>query len=256
MRNDATDHATEHRGPVTGVVRLAPSVLSSELSVIYPDLQPRILVQYLDDMQAALVQPAAAGLFSTLSKMRRDGIRDTDIADFYVPVMARRLGEWWGDDRLAFTGVAAAVSNLQMMLRSLDSSWNTPEHGRFGMLGTICIIVPKGSQHTIGASILAGQMRRAGYEVRLGIDLELSEIPAFVRNPATVGIMVSASSHEPLAFLRSVVKKAREGNGWVPVLIGGSVLQHDIDICAATGADHATTDWQTAVRFCADEVAV
>lgn len=239
---------------VGGVAHQVLSMLSSELRLIYPDMPPRALVRYLDEMQAALTQPNPKNITQLLGAMRRAGIRDADIADFYIPVVARRLGEAWVNDVMQFTQVTVGMANLHTMLRTLDSSWCMPERAPFGTMGEICIIVPQGVQHSLGASILAGQMRRAGYDVRLGTDLNLDEIARFVSSPATMGVMVSASLWEPLDFLRSVVKKVREGNPWAPILVGGNILERDCDLCAVIGADHATNDWQTALSFCAQRV--
>lgn len=239
---------------VGGVAREVMSVLSSELRLIYPDMPPRALVRFLDDMQDALTQPNPKTIATLLHSMRRAGIRDTDIADFYIPVVARRLGERWSADDMEFTQVTVGMANLQAMLRTLDSSWCMPERAPFGTLGGICILVPKGVQHSLGASILAGQMRRAGYDVHLGIGIEMDKIPQFVSSPATIGIMLSASLWEPLDFLKSVVKKIRKGNMWAPVLVGGSILERECDVSAEIGADHAINDWQGALSFCAQRV--
>ncbi|WP_298865065.1 B12-binding domain-containing protein [uncultured Sulfitobacter sp.] len=254
MSQDATDGTALPPQFVGGVARQVLSVLSSELRLIYPDMPPRALVRYLDDMQAALTQPNPKNITKILDDMRCSGIRDTDIADFYIPVVARRLGEGWVDDEMGFSQVTVGVSNLQAMLRTLDSSWCMPERAPFGTLGEICIIVPEGVQHSLGASILAGQMRRAGYDVHLGCDLPLDQIAQFVSSPATVGVMLSASPWEPLDFLTAVVKKVRDGNPWVPVLVGGSVLERECDVSAVIGADHAMNDWQAALSFCAQRV--
>ena len=250
-----TTNCTAVPVPCVGcVARQVLSMLSSELRLIYPDMPPRALVRYLDEMQAALTQPNPKNITQLLGAMRRAGIRDADIADFYIPVVARRLGEAWVNDVMQFTQVTVGMANLHTMLRTLDSSWCMPERAPFGTMGEICIIVPQGVQHSLGASILAGQMRRAGYDVRLGTDLNLDEIARFVSSPATMGVMVSASLWEPLDFLRSVVKKVREGNPWAPILVGGNILERDCDLCAVIGADHATNDWQTALSFCAQRV--
>jgi methanogenic corrinoid protein MtbC1 len=256
MPRDISDYAVAPPRTVGGVARQVLSVLSSELRLIYPDMPPRALVRYLDEMQAAMTQPDPQTIIHLLNAMRRSGIRDADIADFYIPVVARRLGEAWTTDVLDFTQVSVGMAHLQSMLRSLDSSWCMPERAPFGTLGEICIIVPQGVQHSLGASILAGQMRRAGYDVRLGIDLALDRIAQFVSAPATTGVMISSSLWEPFDFLRAVVKKIRIGNPRVPVLVGGNVLERDVDVCAAIGADQATNDWQTALSFCADRAAV
>lgn len=254
MPNDVTIGTTVPSQVVGGVARQVLSVLSSELRLIYPDMPARALVRFLDEMQAALTQPNPKTITKLLNDMRRAGIRDTDIADFYIPVVARRLGERWVADDMEFTQVTVGMANLQTMLRTLDSSWCMPERAPFGTLGEICIIVPQGVQHSLGASILAGQIRRAGYDVHLGTDLEMDQIANFVSSPATVGIMLSASLWEPLDFLKSVVKKIRQGNPWAPVLVGGNVLERECDVSALIGADHAINDWQAALSFCAQRV--
>ena len=254
MPDSQTPNVTAPLQGVSGVARQVLSVLSSELRLIYPDMPPRALVRYLDEMQEAMTQTDPEQIVKLLNRMRRAGIRDADIADFYMPVVARRLGEFWVADTLAFMQVTIGMANLHAMLRTLDASWCTPERAPFGTLGEICIIVPEGVQHTFGASILAGQMRRAGYDVLLGNDLPLDEIAGFVSSPATMGVMLSASLSEPLDFLATVVKKVRKGNPWSPVLVGGSILELGNDVGALIGADHATTDWQSALGFCAQRV--
>ena len=254
MHTDPTIGTAVPSQVVGGVARQVLSVLSSELRLIYPDMPPGSLVRYLDEMQAALTQPNPKTITKLLNDMRSAGIRDTDIADFYIPVVARRLGERWVADDMEFTQVTVGMANLQAMLRTLDSSWCMPERAPFGTLGVICIIVPKGVQHSLGASILAGQMRRAGYDVHLGAGIALEDISDFVSSPATVGVMLSASLWEPLDFLKAVVKKVRQGNPWAPVLVGGNILERDCDVSAMIGADHAMNDWQAALSFCAQRV--
>lgn len=254
MPRDATTGTTTPSHVVGGVARQVLSALSSELRLIYPDMPPRALVRFLDEMQAALTQPNPKTITTLLNDMRRAGIRDTDIADFYIPVVARRMGEQWVADSMEFTQVTVGMANLQTMLRTLDSSWCMPERAPFGTLGEICIIVPQGVQHSLGASILAGQMRRAGYDVHLGINIEMDRIAQFVSSPATVGVMLSASLWEPLDFLKAAVKKIRQGNPWAPVLVGGNILERECDVAALIGADHAMNDWQAALSFCAQRV--
>jgi methanogenic corrinoid protein MtbC1 len=237
-----------------GIARQVLSVLSSELRLIYPDMPPRALVQYLEEMQGAMRVTDPGRITVLLNRMRRSGIRDADIADFYIPVVARRLGEGWTNDSLEFAEVTIGISNLQAMLRELDSSWCMPDRAPFGTLGEICVVVPQGVQHSLGASILAGQIRRAGYDVRFGNDLPLEQIAEFVSSPATMGVMLTATVWESIDFLRSVVKSIRHGNPWAPVLIGGNVLERNCDVGAEIGADYATNDWQSALSFCASRV--
>ncbi|MEQ6250762.1 cobalamin B12-binding domain-containing protein [Sulfitobacter sp. HNIBRBA3233] len=251
MRRDPEDYATRnpaHR--VGGVARRVLSVLSQELKGIYPDLPDCVLVRYLEQMEAAILHPGVERADKVLNLMRRSGIRDADIADFYIPVIARRLGEGWVADTLDFAAVTTGSARLQDMLRRLDSSWCTPADKHIGMRGEYCVIVPEGVQHSLGARILAGQLRRAGCNVHLKIELPVAQIAQTVGSADFRGVFVSATSRESLDFLRCVVTQARDGNAWSPVLLGGNVLERGFEVDSVVGADFATNDWSDALRFC------
>ena len=87
---------------------------------------PRPLVPAFVEMLHDAALSAEAGPFEPVtSRMVAAGIRIEDIADLYVPAVARRMGEMWCDDLLGFAAVTIGVSRLQMMLRDLGPEWHT-----------------------------------------------------------------------------------------------------------------------------------
>lgn len=240
--------------PVAGVARHALSRLSQEMSLHYPDTPQRLLIRFVDQLQAAVCLSDPQRAAHVLDLMRRAGLLASDIADFYVPVVARRLGEDWVTDRMSFAEVSLACARLQSLLRQLDASWYCPRGGGYGMGAHVCVIVPRGEQHSLGAHVLSGQLRRAGCLVRLCVDMSRATIAALVAESRFDSIMISASRWQSLDVLRPFVKEMRRADGKVPVVIGGNILDLGIDVFERIGADYAANDWQAALSHCGQEI--
>ena len=94
------------------------------------------------------------------------GTRPEDIADFYVPALAREMGDQWCKDQLSFAGVTIGTSRLQAVLRALGPNWSGDNvSGPNGP--SILLIVGQEVYHTLGAIVLSGQLRRKGFSVKL-----------------------------------------------------------------------------------------
>lgn len=247
MRQSSSDYADSTALDFHAIARNTLTVLARDIQ----RPEDGVLLRFMTRLFDVIVSGDNASLAILLKSMRRAGIRDEDISDFYTPVIARQLGHAWNDDRLTFVQVSTASARLQNLLRQLDMTWFTPPALTYSTIkGEICVIVPHGVQHTLGATILTGQLRRAGCIVRMALDLKLNEIADFVRMPETAGVLLSASRAESLDFLEKVVEKVRAGDAKVPVLLGGNVLDRKEDVAAVIGADHATANWQDALTFC------
>jgi len=247
MRQSSSDYADSTVTDFHAIARNTLTVLARDIQ----RPEDGILLRFMTRLYDAVLAGDQSALEVLLASMRRSGIRDEDIADFYAPVIARQLGHAWSDDRLTFVQVSSASARLQNLLRQLDTTWLSPPSLNFSALkGEICLFVPHGVQHTLGATILASQLRRAGCLVRMALDLKLNDIADFVRMPETAGVLISASRAESLDFLAKVVEKVRAGDAKVPVLLGGNVLDRKEDVAVVIGADHATANWQDALTLC------
>ncbi|UWR24392.1 B12-binding domain-containing protein [Sulfitobacter sp. S190] len=250
MRPIAKSRAVPEDGDLDGVARQALNILARGRPRASGPIDRRLFDQLMD----VVIDPNDVRMEAVRAIMRARGVNDAAIADHYIPALARELGALWSADQLSFQNVSLGSIHLTALLRQLDPSWCSPQRKTPQLGGTICIIVPQGVQHTLGASILAGQLRRAGEVVRLGFDLPLQDIPAFVGPPDTSAALISASSFEGLDFLGTVVRRIKQGNAWLPILIGGNALDRDEDLCELTGADFATTDWKTALSLCSQRL--
>ena len=113
------------------------------------------------------------------------------------------------------------------------------------------MIIAKDAYHTLGASILCGQLRQQGLSVRLAMGASPQQLRSILRNGSYDAVLLSATIYESLEFLREYVDTIRQSvSDCPPIIIGGTVLDQAADVKTATGADFATKDLFKALEHC------
>lgn len=240
-------------GPVSqaddSVVALASRALSTlafRTLQEAPDL-PSAFVIALHD--AALSQRADPFL-PVLAEMDRSGISRQQIADHYLPAVARKLGEEWSQDNKTFCEVTIGVARLQRLLYDLGPEWRA-ESGQQFDAPSVLVLTGSTADHTFGARIIRGQLRRRGLSVRLALGLRPDQVKSLMGIAHFDAVMISASLAEALVPLRNLVDAVRSSsNAPLPIVLGGSICALDVDVKARTGVDHATCDIDEAIRLC------
>jgi methylmalonyl-CoA mutase cobalamin-binding subunit len=216
---------------------------------------PRALVPlFLEQMHEAAVNGDRADFATLLRQMELAGIRREDIADHYVPAVARRMGDLWCEDRMGFAAVTIGVSRLQGFLRDLGPEWRA-DKAADPDAPALLVIVSVDVYHTLGATVLAGQLRRRGLSVRLLIGARPDDVAPAMRQSCVDAVLISSSYGESLETLRRLVDAVRAAQTrTMPVVIGGTITDTGravgADIKALTGADHVTSDLQEALDVC------
>jgi methylmalonyl-CoA mutase cobalamin-binding subunit len=213
----------------------------------------------LDGRFVALLHEAALAtgpdsFAPVLRRMRDSGLCCEEIADRYIPEVARAMGALWCEDRMSFAAVTIGVSRLQMLLRDLGPEWrgdslSDPDSP------AILVLVASDSYHTLGATLLAGQLRRRGLSVRVLIGARPEQIGPVMRQIGFDAVLVSASLGESLENLRRLLDAVKTSVGNPPpVVLGGTILETENlsadAIRALTGADHVTSDPGEALKLC------
>jgi methylmalonyl-CoA mutase cobalamin-binding subunit len=207
-----------------------------------------------DDLVAALaeglVTQDAALLDRTLAEFRRGCISPTAMADLYIPAAARLLGAQWACDTMTFAEVTIATARLQAMVRAICTRWGTDFPTSAGRR-SVLMVVPQGEDHTLGAVVATGQMRRMGLSVCLRLRPSPGEVAELMRSRNFDAAMISLSQAERLDGCRKLVGMMRKfGAPSLPVVIGGAVMQSGKDIATLTGACHAFADPAEALVRC------
>ncbi|ROU03120.1 cobalamin B12-binding domain-containing protein [Histidinibacterium lentulum] len=204
----------------------------------------------LDRLEAGLLSPESDGAREALDDLAAWGIPAEEVADLHVPAMARRLGLRWHRDELSFAQVTIGMSRLQRLVRDIVAEFDTDRCvGR--EVGSLLLVVPEQEQHTLGAILLCGQLRRRGLSVRLWLGFRPGDAADALTSGSYDGVFISASRSYGLENLQEVIKSVRDAAlSTLPVCIGGSFtepLRLPRDVEAAV---HMTEDIDEALEIC------
>lgn len=207
---------------------------------------------FLDRLHEASIASTGETCLEVAEVMMANGIRAEDIADRYIPYIARQLGEEWCDDDMSFSLVSIGSARLQMLLRDLGREWSAQSAANpLTEDAAALVIVTAEVHHTLGSMVLAGQLRRAGLSVRLCVGEATEDVVRMLQRGKFDAVMISASIFETVESLRGVVDAIRHAIvPPPPIVMGGTILDQDADVRALTGADLTTIDVREALEFC------
>jgi methanogenic corrinoid protein MtbC1 len=179
------------------------------------------------------------------------------IAEEVVPAAAGRLGEWWQESRASFAEVAVGCARLHEMLRLLrDQADVRPDAARraagpSAAGGDVLLLTPETDHHSLAASVVAYRFRRLGVGVRLLAGMSPRQVVPLLQGRAYGAVAISVGCRQSLLQSRALIAMIRSAVPRpVPVVIGGPVLDLDIEMVRKTGADFASNDAAEALDFC------
>jgi len=182
------------------------------------------------------------------------GADPAHLIDNEIPEAARTFGAAWSDGGHSFAEVTIAVARLQGWLRNLDrhSRGHSGRRDPFRLdAPEILLVVPEGSQHTLGAMVAMSRLRRLGALVRLSLGQDARTLGRVVRSGHFDMVALSAAGNEGLDFLAKLINSIRSGIGPSPlVVLGGEILNQYRDAPALVGADFGTSDPEEALFLC------
>ena len=249
MDDHRKSNSLEH--PVAGTLRAASA--ARELAAVSVrgtpnDLDPAVL----SDLHNAVLGRDPETAKQVVQNLVISGVPAVDLADFYIPEVARKLGDQWCIDELSFASVTIGSARLQSMLRSLGPDWSGETTGQTAT-ASILLVVPQEVYHTLGALVLGGQLRRKGLSVKLVLGGKPQDVANHVECAHYDCVFLSSSRGETLESLRRLVEAVKTANQTPPpIVIGGTILEVEPieTITALTGADYATSIPEEALRLC------
>lgn len=219
---------------------------------IVPNTELELDDSVLSNLYAAAMNSDPAVCRGAVENALADGISPEDLADAYIPTIARQMGEQWCVDQISFATVTIGTSRLQAMLRLLGPNWTGRSEEQHDA-PAILLVVLQEIYHTLGAIVLSGQLRRKGVTVKLVLGCKPREVAERISRTNYEAVFISSSMGETLESLRQVVDAVRASTDTPPpIVIGGTILDVETveDVMALTGADYATQNPDEALRLC------
>lgn len=235
--NRSPDHGTADSLDWYG--RLAQEALGN-LVAARSERQLMVRQDDLDSFLDLLAQPSADNPTTLLHKLLDRQVEPVAVANLYVPEAARCLGEQWLADTITFVDVTVRTERLHGVVRLVDQMMSADDDGKGkGFL----ILVAEGEQHTLGAFVLATQLRQSGFTAILRVAPSAAELTQLLASSRFAMALVSVGCETGLASATSLVRMVRLlSRDAIPVIIGGSIPMSDAALLAASDADSVGRD--------------
>lgn len=206
--------------------------------------------EHIKDLCDAVVHKDQSRQHAVVAQMVSAGIPTADVAEDYVTLAARKLGEAWVDDILTFSEVTIGAARLQEIVRSLGhtdlgTSVTVPLGHR------ILLVIPPEEDHSLGAFVAANQFRRYGLWVHLAIGQTADEVAETITAQDFEMIGISGAGRRSLESVRRLVTTLKQRcRNLAPVVVGGNLCNLEHRVLDLTGADFVTTSPRQAMGFC------
>jgi methanogenic corrinoid protein MtbC1 len=192
----------------------------------------------------------SSGVDSLLSIIGALIERGVSVEVIYLELLgpaARRLGEYWDEDRVSFADVSIALGRLQHVVRelSLNRTHEVPASA-----GMAALFAPApGEQHTFGLLIIEEFFRRSGWRTWAELSGSLQEIVSVVQTHHFDIFGITAGSDEKLDLIAPMIMSVRRAsrNRDITVLVGGRLFVGRPELVTKVGADAMATDASQAV---------
>lgn len=236
--------------PDRAVQLLADEVVIRLASRLHPGLEPARITEVvpIDAFCRALISHEAEAALKMVRQERLDGIPIEAIYVGTLAVAARRLGDWWNEDRVSFLEMSVAAGRIFEIMRHLRRTIPAPRHAIGPERQALFATVP-GELHTMGVTMAADLFRNRGWEIDLRVGYEHEELMAAVAERTYRVIGLSAGGPGGILPLARCVVAFRITHPTARIFISGGVVHEVPGINALIAADGVALDWEETVRM-------
>lgn len=196
---------------------------------------------HLDHFLRVLREPRSVDPAVLLAEMMSRQIDPATTACLYAPAAARCLGEGWEADEISFIDVTLCSEKLHALVRRVDELMSEvrPATGPSAL-----VLVAEAEQHTLGALVLALELRLAGFSAMVRVApmaVDLTQLMAANRfDLALVSLGCSAALESAVGLVRTLRLLSRSSD--MCIFVGGAIRLDDAVLLRETGADRVLRD--------------
>ncbi len=202
-----------------------------------------------DDFARLVLASEPSEIVDRVEALMARGIKlERIFLDLLAPV-ARKLGEFWEEDRCTFTDVTLGLARLHQVLHEI-SRRNGGGAFQSSVKRRAYFVPSPGEQHTFGLSMLEEFFLHAGWETASDHAADEAAILRTVREQKLDVIGFSVGCNEFLDPLSQLIKRTREAsrNRDVTIMVGGRLFLENPHLAAKVSGATVITDGVHAVQ--------
>lgn len=186
--------------------------------------------------------------------------RGTPVESVFVDLLAwtaRRLGDYWTEDRCTFTDVTIALCRLHEVLHQISEVSGASPHAAIGVASSILVSSVPGDQHVFGALMVAESFRRDGWFVRCEPGNNTDKLRTAVAKEQFDVVGLSCACDRDKGELSDLVRTVRTNsiNRSAIVMVGGRLFLDHPELADEVGADLLAQDGASAVELARNRLA-
>ncbi len=197
--------------------------------------------EHLDHFLKLLMDPRLIDPTVLLAEMLARQLDPVAVACTYTPQAAQVLGERWAHDEMSFVDVTLCTEKLHGLVRRVDEllAEVRPATGASAL-----ILVAEAEQHTLGAMVLALELRLAGFSAQVRVAPMASELTQLMGAQrfelALVSLGCTAGLESAVGLVRTLRLLSRGSE--MCIFVGGAIPVEDAVLLKETGADRVLRD--------------
>lgn len=232
-------------GVISRQIELA---IGQDVIPLLSELRQSVDVAEIERLTASVSRGEREALDTVMAHRRAEGQTSEHLCLTVLTLIARRLGEWWEEDRCTFVEVTLGMIVLHQQLRDLAPGMlpaSTIGGGRSALMMSAI-----GSQHSMGIAMVAEFFRAGGWAIVDDSIDSLETLTARVSEQWFGLVAISVGSNDNLAGLAGQIAAIRQHsrNREVAIMLGGPALLAQPGLAAAAGADATAPDAAEALR--------
>lgn len=203
------------------------------------------------------LQLEAAGLLKEVDAFIADGASvETVCLDLLAPA-ARKLGEMWESDECDFLDVTMGLWRLQEVMREIAARVPTDRSYLSAPRSALFSPMP-GDDHSFGALMIEEVFARAGWRSEALVKPERRELLARLSRQPFDLVGLTLTRDCPSSALANLIKAMRKvsANPGITILIGGRMINENIELVKQVGADGTGADALAALEMAENLVKV
>lgn len=223
-------------------------IASSDISAS-PEAAPLVARLY-----AATTSQNKDALGRAVAEILKAGVSVQEMTAHLLPAVASQLGQDWESDTVSISIVTIGCARLQTEVRQLEAYATHNSITQHAQRMKCLVVVPEGAQHTLGAVVLATELRQAGSYVQLSVGGNTEEMVRLAGATPYDVIMISAAVGQELAPLRALVAALRPACPASKIVLGGGLLGQHATLATLVRVDIVTNNWKEALLLSAQGV--
>lgn len=234
------------------LARMVEAEIVPRLLLLHPRSDPvedgGLTPELVDKFALYSVAASSDSLLAVVGGLLQQGVSIRSICLDLLAPAAKRVGEYWDDDRVSYVDVTIALGRMQQVLRELNSHGDYATELAHGDRSALFAPAP-GEQHTFGLVIIEEFFRRAGWRTWTELSGDPEEVGAAVASRPFTLFGLTASSVEWLDQIRPIIDTVRKTsrNRDIAILVGGRLFLERPELVASVGADGMAVDARDAL---------